>query len=221
MSKADLEQKAFAKIPEYMLEQNRPYSATDVFTNLRQEFGKTLVLKVLESSVSSGILKDKVIGKQKIFYANQDKFEKYDENAVADCDSKISSLSEQVKSLTAKNKEIQSELRDLSNVESTAELRTLTADLKKNVQFLLEFRSVLMFVCLFEIDKMKVRIAKLETSRDPSTAEDGKRALQMESTISKTLQKRKRLATDMLNAIMESSPLPKRELLDSMGVELD
>ncbi|PIO56753.1 hypothetical protein TELCIR_21846, partial [Teladorsagia circumcincta] len=65
MSKADLEQK------EYMLEQNRPYSATDVFTNLRQEFGKTLVLKVLESSVSSGILKDKVIGKQKIFYANQ------------------------------------------------------------------------------------------------------------------------------------------------------
>ncbi|KAK6055025.1 methyltransferase domain protein, partial [Cooperia oncophora] len=195
MSKADLEQRAFAKIPEYMLEQNRPYSAVDVFTNLRQEFGKTLVLKVLESSVSSGVLKDKVIGKQKIFYANQDKLEKYDEAAIAECDSKINSLSEKVKSLAANNKEIQNELRDLSNVETTSELRTITTELKKN------------------IEKMKARIAKLETSRDPSTAEDGKRALQMEQAISKAVQKRKRLATDMLNAIMESSPLPKRELL--------
>ncbi|VDO90809.1 unnamed protein product [Haemonchus placei] len=199
MSKSDLEKKAFTKIPEYMLEQNRPYSAIDVFTNLKQEFGKTLVLKVLESCVTSGILKDKVIGKQKIFYANQvlfdevqilhfqalmfDKLEKYDEAAIADCDSKINSLSEEVKSLTAKYKDIQS--------------------------------------ALFKIDNMKARIAKLETSRDAAAAEDGKRALQAESAISKIVQKRKRLATDMLNAIMENSPLPKRELLDSMGVELD
>ncbi|KAK5985967.1 ous-pairing protein 2, partial [Trichostrongylus colubriformis] len=107
MSKANSEQKALTKIQEYMLEQNRPYSAIDVFTNLKQEFGKTLVVKALESSVSSGVLKDKVIGKQKIFYANQDKLEKYDDNAVADCDSKINALSEQVKSLAAQNKEIQ------------------------------------------------------------------------------------------------------------------
>ncbi|VDO31358.1 unnamed protein product [Haemonchus placei] len=203
MSKSDLEKKAFTKIPEYMLEQNRPYSAIDVFTNLKQEFGKTLVLKVLESSVSSGILKDKVIGKQKIFYANQDKLEKYDEAAIADCDSRINSLSEEVKSLTAKYKDIQTELRDLSNVKTTAELRTLTSTIKTN------------------IENMKARITKLETSRDAAAAEDGKRALQVESAISKIVQKRKRLATDMLNAIMENSPLPKRELLDSMGVELD
>ncbi|XGW18511.1 hypothetical protein V3C99_002823 [Haemonchus contortus] len=186
-----------------MLEQNRPYSAIDVFTNLKQEFGKTLVLKVLESSVFSGILKDKVIGKQKIFYANQDKLEKYDEAAIADCDSKINSLSEEVKSLTTKYKDIQNELRDLSNVKTTAELRTLTSAIKTN------------------IENMKARIAKLETSRDAAAAEDGKRALQAESAVSKIVQKRKRLATDMLNAIMENSPLPKRELMDSMGVELD
>ncbi|KJH52507.1 hypothetical protein DICVIV_01353 [Dictyocaulus viviparus] len=42
MSKSDLEEKAVTKITEYMIEQNRPYSAIDVHTNLRQEFGKAV-----------------------------------------------------------------------------------------------------------------------------------------------------------------------------------
>ena len=29
-------------IPEYMIRQNRPYSAIDVYNNLHQEFGKTV-----------------------------------------------------------------------------------------------------------------------------------------------------------------------------------
>ncbi|VDM64062.1 unnamed protein product [Angiostrongylus costaricensis] len=107
MSKNDLEHKAFAKITEYMVEQNRPYSATDVYANLRQEFGKTLVLKVLESCAASGTLKEKMIGKQKIFYANQENLEVCDEAAIADLDSQIGCLSEELKSLTAQNKEIQ------------------------------------------------------------------------------------------------------------------
>uniref|UniRef100_A0A0K0D964 TBPIP domain-containing protein n=1 Tax=Angiostrongylus cantonensis TaxID=6313 RepID=A0A0K0D964_ANGCA len=133
MSKNDLEQKAFAKITEYMVEQNRPYSATDVYTNLRQEFGKTLVLKVLESCAASGTLKEKMIGKQKIFYANQvstlgvflnsvipfsleENLEVCDEAAIADFDSQIGRLSEELKSLTAQNKEIQNGIQLSNNI---------------------------------------------------------------------------------------------------------
>lgn len=34
-------------IADYMIEQNRPYSANDVFTNLRQEYGKTVCFGAL------------------------------------------------------------------------------------------------------------------------------------------------------------------------------
>ncbi|KJH52506.1 hypothetical protein DICVIV_01352 [Dictyocaulus viviparus] len=60
---------------------------------------------------------------------------------------------------------------------------------------------------------MKLKLANLETSMDPLVAEDSKKALQMEFEIFKVMQKRKRLATDMINAIMENSPMSKRELL--------
>lgn len=33
---------ALTVVPEYMVEQNRPYSAIDVYNNLRQEYGKTV-----------------------------------------------------------------------------------------------------------------------------------------------------------------------------------
>ena len=36
------EKKAMAAVKEYMLAQNRPYGVTDVHTNLRGEFGKTV-----------------------------------------------------------------------------------------------------------------------------------------------------------------------------------
>ncbi|KAJ1373904.1 hypothetical protein KIN20_036438 [Parelaphostrongylus tenuis] len=168
MSKNDLEQRASAKITEYMIEQNRPYSATDVFTNLRQEFGKNrskgelrnLVLKVLESLAASGTLKEKMIGKQKIFYANQENFEVCDEAAIADFDSKINCLSEELRTLTAQNREIQNELKDLVNMLTTKDLRSKIAELQA------------------KISNMKSRLAKLETSRDPLIAEKGKKAVE-------------------------------------------
>ena len=59
------------KILKYMTEQNRPYSATDVLNNLHKEIGKTQVIKSLESLASSGSLAEKVYGKQKIYFLNQ------------------------------------------------------------------------------------------------------------------------------------------------------
>ncbi|VDL76469.1 unnamed protein product [Nippostrongylus brasiliensis] len=203
MSKADLEHRASKKITEYMIEQNRPYSVVDVCTNLRQEFGKALVLKVLEASVASGVLKDKLIGKQKIFYANQDKLEKYDEKAIEECDSKIELLSEKLRLLSNEAKSIQTELKELENAETTAKLKSLTSELQQKIK------------------NMKVRISKLEVSRDPLCAQQAKEAFRAQSAMMKVVQSRKRIATDMINAIMENSPLSKRELLDSMGVEMD
>lgn len=45
---------ALLKISEYMKEQNRPYSAIDVYTNLRQEFGKAV--RIFSSSEGAEFL---------------------------------------------------------------------------------------------------------------------------------------------------------------------
>ena len=59
------------KILNYMQDQNRPYSATDVLLNLHKEIGKTQVVKSLEGLAKAGHLVEKVYGKQKIYFVNQ------------------------------------------------------------------------------------------------------------------------------------------------------
>lgn len=57
----------------YLQEQNRPYSAQDVFGNLQREhgLGKAAVVKALEQLAQQGKIKEKTYGKQKIYFADQ------------------------------------------------------------------------------------------------------------------------------------------------------
>uniref|UniRef100_A0A2I2Y431 Homologous-pairing protein 2 homolog n=1 Tax=Gorilla gorilla gorilla TaxID=9595 RepID=A0A2I2Y431_GORGO len=57
----------------YLQEQNRPYSAQDVFGNLQREhgLGKAVVVKTLEQLAQQGKIKEKMYGKQKIYFADQ------------------------------------------------------------------------------------------------------------------------------------------------------
>uniref|UniRef100_A0A8C3V1Q9 Homologous-pairing protein 2 winged helix domain-containing protein n=1 Tax=Catharus ustulatus TaxID=91951 RepID=A0A8C3V1Q9_CATUS len=52
---------------------NRPYSAQDAFGNLQREHGlsKAAVVKALEQLAQQGRIREKVYGKQKIYFADQ------------------------------------------------------------------------------------------------------------------------------------------------------
>ena len=63
---------------DYLMQQNRPYNAGDIFTNLKESVGKAVLLRVLESLVESGDIKVKEYGKQKIYCADQSKLPKVD-----------------------------------------------------------------------------------------------------------------------------------------------
>uniref|UniRef100_A0A1I7W752 TBPIP domain-containing protein n=1 Tax=Heterorhabditis bacteriophora TaxID=37862 RepID=A0A1I7W752_HETBA len=102
-----------------------------------------LVTKALETSVLNGILKEKVIGKQKIFYVNQ-------------------------------NSEIADRIKQLEN----------------------------------------------EGTRESSVAENGKKIMELENKVIAAKQKRKRIAINMINTIWENSNLPKKQLLDTIGVDV-
>uniref|UniRef100_A0A8U8C2R5 Homologous-pairing protein 2 homolog n=1 Tax=Geospiza parvula TaxID=87175 RepID=A0A8U8C2R5_GEOPR len=64
---------AAAVLLRYLREQNRPYSAQDAFGNLQREhgLGKAAVVKALEQLAQQGRVREKVYGKQKIYFADQ------------------------------------------------------------------------------------------------------------------------------------------------------
>ena len=69
MSKKD--DAAAAAVLQYLVQQNRPYSAQDVFMNLHKEHSKAVVQKVIDQLVETQELREKVNGKQKCYVANQ------------------------------------------------------------------------------------------------------------------------------------------------------
>nr|XP_005994111.1 PREDICTED: homologous-pairing protein 2 homolog isoform X2 [Latimeria chalumnae] len=92
---------ATSVVLKYLNDQNRPYSAQDVFGNLQKEhgLGKTAVVKALEQLAQQGQLKEKVYGKQKIYFADQDQFSAVSDSDLKRLDSQISELSTKVQSV--------------------------------------------------------------------------------------------------------------------------
>lgn len=99
------ESQAKKLILQYMKQQNRPYSAIQVYDNLHKRVLKTTVEKVLQTlseqeDPASGqtILKCKDYGKAKIYFYNQSLLDTLGEQALAHLEKEISTLSSQVPS---------------------------------------------------------------------------------------------------------------------------
>uniref|UniRef100_A0A669EQV6 Homologous-pairing protein 2 homolog n=1 Tax=Oreochromis niloticus TaxID=8128 RepID=A0A669EQV6_ORENI len=99
MSKKD---NGAALILAYLNEKNRPYSAQDVFSNLQKQhgLGKTAVVKAMELLALEGKIKEKIYGKQKIYFADQAQFKDVNDADLKSMDHQISELSGEVQSLT-------------------------------------------------------------------------------------------------------------------------
>lgn len=61
-------------ILSYLKNQNRPYSATDIFNNLHGEVGKTAVTKILTQMQENGTIHGKLYGKQWVYVCKQVKY---------------------------------------------------------------------------------------------------------------------------------------------------
>lgn len=85
----------------YLQEQNRPYSAQDVFGNLQREhgLGKAAVVKALEQLAQQGKIREKAYGKQKIYFADQAQFDTVSDADLQGLDAKIVALMAKVQSL--------------------------------------------------------------------------------------------------------------------------
>jgi len=190
-------------ILEYLQQQNRPYSAVDIYNNLHKEFGKTAVEKSLETLSEDGKIDKKTYGKQKVFAPCQSKYGDYNENELKGLDCNIKELQEELTLLSSQVKKKDNELNGLSSQIKTEDAVAAIENLIK------------------ENEVLKDRIQKLKTGTVLITKEERKKIFENKEKNVSHWRKRKRLTTDIVDSILEGYPKSKKDLLEEVGMETD
>ncbi|XP_022595286.1 homologous-pairing protein 2 homolog [Seriola dumerili] len=189
----------------YLNEKNRPYSAQDVFCNLQKQhgLGKTAVVKAMELLALEGKIKEKTYGKQKIYFADQAQFKDVNDADLKAMDCQISELIAEAQSLTQSCRQLDAELKELNSSLTTEEMMSEIRELKA------------------ECSEYRARLEKIKSATNHVTPEEKEKVYKERTVYVKEWKKRKRLASDMINAILEGYPKSKKEFLDEVGVETD
>ncbi|KAF7661657.1 hypothetical protein LDENG_00256470 [Lucifuga dentata] len=202
MSKKD---NGLTLILAYLNEKNRPYSTQDVFCNLQKQhgLGKMAVVKAMEQLALEGKIKEKTYGKQKIYFADQAQFKAVNDGDLKVMDSQISELSTEVQSINQSCRQLDAELKELSSSLTTEEMMSEIQELK------------------VECAGCRERLERIKSAKNHVTPQEKEKVYKEQTIYVKEWKKRKRLASDMINAILEGYPKSKKEFLDEVGVETD
>ncbi|XP_008414076.1 homologous-pairing protein 2 homolog [Poecilia reticulata] len=189
----------------YLNEKNRPYSAQDVFCNLQKQhgLGKTAVVKAMELLAHEGKIKEKMYGKQKIYFADQSQFGDVNDADLKAMDKQISELSAEVQTLTQSCRQLDTELKELNSSLTTEEMMTEIQELNA------------------ECSGYRERLEKIKSATNHVSPEEKEKVCKERDVYVKEWKKRKRLASDMMNSILEGYPKSKKEFLEEVGVETD
>ncbi|XP_062875175.1 homologous-pairing protein 2 homolog [Trichomycterus rosablanca] len=203
MSKKDAA--AAELILSYLNEKNRPYSAQDVFGNLQKQhgLGKTAVVKAMEQLAQDGKIREKVYGKQKIYFADQSQFADVSDADLKKMDLEISDLNSQVATVNQSCRQLDTELKELNSSLTTAEMLKQITELRA------------------ECESYTARLQNIKSATSHVTPEEREKVYKERNLYVKEWKKRKRLATDMMGSILEGYPKSKREFLEEVGIETD
>ncbi|XP_040851725.1 homologous-pairing protein 2 homolog isoform X2 [Ochotona curzoniae] len=190
---------------KYLQEQNRPYSAQDVFGNLQREhgLGKTAVVKALEQLAQQGKIKEKMYGKQKIYFADQAQFDAVSDADLQGLDAQIVALTTKVQSLQQSCRHMEAELKDLTSALTTPEMQ-------KEIQELRE-----------ECAGYRERLENIRAATNHVTPQEKEQVYKEREKYCKEWRKRKRMATELSDAILEGYPKSKKQFFEEVGIETD
>jgi len=192
-----------AVILDYLNKQNRPYSAIDVFTNLHKEHGKTAVVRSLESMAEAGKIREKVYGKQKVYCADQSQYPDIDAEELKLMDGKVLQLTEKYQQESAQLKQLEAKKQSLTSSLTTEEALIQLKQLQT------------------ECSQYHTRLGGLKNNANAVSPEQRQSIITVRSKYVKEWRKRKRMANDILDAILEGYPKKKKDLYDEVGVETD
>ncbi|CAD5115859.1 DgyrCDS4799 [Dimorphilus gyrociliatus] len=190
-------------ILQYITQQNRPYSATDIFNNLHGKFGKTAVVKALESLAADGKLVEKIYGKQKVYGPNQDSMPSIPPDELVKMRQKVAELQRENEELTKNEKKLDMLISEKRNAIPTNELKQKVQDYQKQLQ---------------DITK---RVDSCKNNPNAVSAKDMEKIKKERNKFLAFWRKRRRIANDILDAMLESGDKKKSELMEELGIETD
>ncbi|XP_050767657.1 homologous-pairing protein 2 homolog isoform X3 [Gymnogyps californianus] len=184
---------AAAVLLRYLREQNRPYSAQDAFGNLQREhgLGKAAVVKALEQLAQQGHIREKAYGKQKVYFADQ-------EQLPAASDAELHGLDGEITALSTKVQALQQSCRQME-----AEMAREVEELRKD--------------CASYAEKLE----RIKSATNHVTPEEKEKVCGEQKLYCKEWRRRKRMATELLEAILEGYPKSKKQFFEEVGIETD
>ncbi|XP_042692510.1 homologous-pairing protein 2 homolog [Centrocercus urophasianus] len=196
---------ATAVLLRYLREQNRPYSAQDVFGNLQREhgLGKAAVVKALEQLAQQGRVREKAYGKQKVYFADQEQLPAAGDAELRVLDAEIAARSAEVQALLQGCRQLEAELKDLSGAMTTADMAREVEELRKDCASYTE------------------RLERIKSATNRVTPEEKEKVCSEQKLYCKEWRRRKRMATELLDAILEGYPKSKKQFFEEVGIETD
>ncbi|PVD29784.1 hypothetical protein C0Q70_09041 [Pomacea canaliculata] len=188
---------------EYLIQQNRPYSAQDVFQNMGKDLGKTAVVRALETLAETKQIKEKIYGKQKVYVADQSQLPALNENEIKAMDQQITQLTGQLQQSQVETQRLEGELQNYKSLLSTEEAK---AELQKTIR---------------DVEQLTAKIQQLKEGRVLVSKEDREKVLKRRNHYVKEWRKRKRISMDIVGAVLEGYQKTKRQLLEEIGIETD
>ncbi|XP_054614635.1 homologous-pairing protein 2 homolog isoform X2 [Dunckerocampus dactyliophorus] len=157
----------------------------------------------MELLVLEGKIKEKTYGKQKIYFADQAQFKDVSDADLKAMDCRISALNEEVQALSQSCRQLDAELKELNSSLTTEEMMSEMGRLKE------------------ECSSSRERLKNIKSASNHVTPEEKEKVVKEHNIYVREWRKRKRLASDMMDTILEGYPKSKKEFLEEVGVETD
>lgn len=187
----------------YLTQANRPYSANDLHLNLHKEHGKPAIQKAVDALVAEEQLRVKVNGKQTCYFVNQDLLPACSEEELKEVETKTREMEEEARAVKEKVRAAEARLRQLGSSLTLAEAAARLARVAAEAGVLAE------------------RLARVEGNTEVLSTADRAAVAHAHGRTVGLWRKRKRMAGDVLDSILESWPKPKKSLLEEIGVDTD
>ncbi|KAF9910390.1 PSMC3 interacting protein [Linnemannia zychae] len=188
---------------DYMSKQNRPYSVTDIVTNLHAAVTKTECQRAVNSLVDKELLTSKTFGKQTIYVVRQDTIDTAKPEELVSIDKRLVVLRERIAEQKSKQKQLTAELASLNSALTTEDIeRRLSVLTSKNEQ-------------------SKEHLVLLRSGSQLVPVEERQRVTREMETHKKLWIQRRRMFKDMFSTVTENLPGKPKELLEELDISLN
>ncbi|NXX43571.1 HOP2 protein, partial [Tricholaema leucomelas] len=150
-----------------------------------------------------GRVREKTYGKQKIYFADQEQLPAASDAELRSLDEQIAALSAKVQALQQSCRQMEAELKDLNSSMTTPEMAKELEELRKDCRSYTE------------------KLERIKSATNHVSPEEKEKVCSEQQLYCKEWRRRKRMATELLDAILEGYPKSKKQFFEEVGIETD